>query len=237
MSEKKELIVRKVVEVSDLAIRKNGSAADEAIMAYASDVGDELALQVLSELEPEIMARIVRDHDFTKTSFLGLISRPEDVISIFEADPGTWNNLESASKDEINTLIRDVSDVVTGIILSKEDDEWRTDVFDLLLESEIAMTYVAVPLMARLHNYEYSQENDSYLLRFHYPYEGEGEIGRVWRLMRDLSPKVAKVIGSMVSGHHKVQNSFWSARVALTGLQAEKAGEKTEIAQQMFEPL
>lgn len=89
-------------KIADIALRSSGLAADSAVMAYASQSGDEKAIALMSAVEPAILARIVREHDVSKPSFIGLLSRPEDVVSIFSADPAS----RGSSQKEIQKAYR-----------------------------------------------------------------------------------------------------------------------------------
>ena len=246
-----------IADVSDIAIRKDGVKADELLMSVASQYGDERAKDILSQLDPAIMARIVREHDVTKESILGLLVSPQEVAAILDADPTTWHNIEQASQDEIIKLMRDVADVITGLLLSHVDDEiWLAQTFDAIAESDSALMYFVAPMVAC--GARQSMAFRQRTLRFPYPYDEDGNIGHVFRLMREYAPFVADQVIGIVSeyvneaslrekepdtiglhmGGERVSFAFQEALHILVRLQTEKSVEDvTKITSQMFEPL
>jgi hypothetical protein len=247
-----------IADVSDIAIRKDGIQADELLMSVASEHGDEQAKIILHQLDPAIMARIVREHDVTKESILGHLISPQEVVAILDSDPATWHNIEQASQDEITKLMRDVADVTTGIILSHIDDEvWLARTFDAIAESDSALMYLIAPMVAC--GARRSMALRQKTLRFPYPYDEDGNIGHVFRLMREYAPFVADQVIDIVSEHaneaklrekepdeitglrtggERVSFAFQEALRILVRLQTDKSVEDvTKITEQMFEPL
>lgn len=250
-------ITKIIADVSDIAIRKDGVKADELLMSVASQYGDEQAKGILSQLDPAIMARIVREHDVTKESILGLLVSPQEVAAILDADPATWHNIEQSSQEEITDLMRDVADVITGIILSHSDDEmWLAQTFDAIAESDSALMYLVAPMVAC--GARGSRVLRQKSLRFPYPFDEDGNIGHVFRLMREYAPFVADQVIDIVSEHaneailrekepdetnlhnsrDRVSFAFQEALRIVVRLQTEKSvKDVTKITKQMFEPL
>lgn len=248
--------IQKIIDnVSDLAVRKSGIAADQSLLVVASEHGDDHARQIMTQLQPEVMARIVREHDVTKESILGYLATPRDVAAMMDADPATWHNLGQATHEEIYALMRDVSDVVTGVILSHVEDEvWITETFEAIAESESALMYLIAPMVACGARQTMAFRVKS--LRFPSPHNEDGQIGHIFRLAQTYAPDVCEQIIEIVADHaaeaalrgrdgevfdgegnRRLPFVFQEALGILFQLQAEKSVTDLTTVDQMFEPL
>ena len=222
------LIVVDVTSVTDIALRKSGKAADAALMDIA-EKGDEYALEVVRNLPPTALAQIVREHDYTVPSILGLLCEPSDVVALFEKEPMTWKNV---TKDNVSDFICDVSDIVTSIILSKDDERWRTEVFEAVVESDEAVLYLAIAFLGKV-RYEGREE-----FSFHNLGGGDGTSDELVRSMKELCPKLTDRIAMVVCGK---MDWHYGNEIAVVrevyDLAHATAMKKVQKAENMFESL
>ena len=222
------LVVADATSVTDIALRESGKAADAALMDIAEN-GDEYALEVVRNLSPAALAQIVREHDYTVPSILGLLCEPSDVVALFEKEPMTWR---SVTEDNVSDFIRDVSDVVTSIILSKDDEEWRQETFEAIAESDDATLYVAIAFLGKV-RHEVGEE-----FSFHNLGGGVGTLDELLRSMKELCPELITRIAMVVCGK---MNWHYGNEIAVVrevyNHAHSKAMQKVQEAESMFESL
>jgi hypothetical protein len=181
-------------KISEIAV-KSGTMADNALSALAENKGDAYALEVARQLPPSAKSSIVREHDFTKPSLLGLLSEPSDIVNVMAGDPITWPNPNHMSDNEILQFLEDIRTLIASLILSKEDDEmWLREVFDEIMESENAMLFMSIAFADFVRDTGFKYE-------FHIPYshQGHGNIGHLHHLMCVHAPNMLKRIGTIAT--------------------------------------
>ena len=221
-------ITEQFTVVADVALRKSGSAADAMLMEIAEQ-GDDIALEVVRSLPPSATAAIVREHDYTKPSMLGLLSKPEDVVSLFVNDPKTWGNIY---EENVEDFICDIRDVTTSVILSKDDDVWRSEVFDAIAESDSALLYLAVAFSG--HVFHDGGESFS----FHFRDYGDGTLAHLHREMSAHNQSLTQRVAMIVCGHMDWHYGNEFAILQKIHKRAQNITLKgVEEVQGMFEPL
>jgi hypothetical protein len=221
-------VVTEARRISEIAV-KSGVIADSVLSALA-EKGDEYALEVVRQLPPSAKSSIVREHDFTKPSLLGLLSEPSDIVNVIVGDPITWPNPEHMSDDAILQFLEDIRTLVTSLILSKEDDEmWLREVFDEIMESENAMLFMSIAFADFVRDTGFKYE-------FHIPYshQGHGTLGHLHRLMSAHAPDMLECIGDIASRH---MSREWRTALADVRAHAQNIEVEVEGVSNMLEDL
>jgi DNA integrity scanning protein DisA with diadenylate cyclase activity len=184
-------------EVAHIALQKSGVAADYMLMNIA-ERGDKHALEVVRLLPPSAKSAIVREHDFTKPSLLGLLSEAKDVVDIMVGDPITWPNVNSMDEEGVKSFAEDITSIVTSLLLAKDGEEWLDSVFEEISNSEKATFFVAIAFIGCV-------SNDGESFCFGRAKSGDGTIEHVYRLMRASNDELTKRIGAIVAGYESWQ--------------------------------
>ncbi len=232
---KKELTIAENVSlVSDIAMRKSGAAADNALMAIA-EKGDEFALEVLRDVPPHVKARIIHDHDFSKPSFIGMLSSPEEVAKAMAADPSTWvTKPELMDNEKLQETMRDIRDFVTGVLLAKDDEDWQINILKAVSESEEAMLYLAIPYVGHV---QFNKTEDLYAFDFSYNESCDGEIGHLHRIMKEHAPELEQKLGAILDGGEYRYSSVIDAMTTLYETTNKQTDKALDIAKDMLEDL
>ncbi len=249
MSENYSIVLAEIASLAMTSPQK----ADNELMAFASKEGDEAAVELMADLPPAVLAIMMRVGDITVPAFTALLSDPEQAIKVMEVDPDTWRNLTTFYRGEshrplslsgvpdLNSLIvRDIGDIITSIILPRKNDaHWVADFCRLLKQSEKAMQYIAVPFIAcggpipdesALDNEELTEEEDAdFTTRwsFPYPYNEEGAIGEVYRVIAACDPELEQELFELIA------DTETPIHVLLQSLQEPEVGDEGD---KMFEP-
>ncbi len=247
-----------VETISDLALRSSVERADEAIMKYADEGGDEQAISLLENLEPAVLAKIIDGFDIGKPSFLALVSSPEQAIRIIRADPRNWRAYIEGDQDYLDELIPSMANVLRTIVIGHENDgKWLHNFFEIVQEDETVILYMSLPFAyfcegkisnpadAILGSEDESaidpddrEDDNSFEIKddrveFPYPFNQSGEIGHIYYLMEEHHPVLAKKFLRIILGEDK-DFSFRDVLEVVLALRSEGEGEKEA---DMFLPL
>lgn len=220
-----------------MAAMKSGKDGEIALASLADAQGDEAALEVMSNLSPHVLVRIVKEFDYSCPSVTGMITTPEHVVKILSADPANWADVLNMGDEEITKTLEDIKALVISLVLCHDSDEWRQKTLEAIAKNETAMLYLTISFIGRFKCKATSKDeeidiSDIENLFLNHEVE-EGEIWHLFEEVKRLTPKIGeKIIQIAMDAISKHEGLLRLQEIA-----KQDSVKTTKKADDMFVPL
>ena len=124
-------------------VKESPEAGEKALAKIAHREGDEVAVQILEKISVQDLSAMLLQADFSTLSVSGLLLTPEMVVGVMEYIPSTWRNYST------ETVLKEVADLLTFLLLGRDDEEWFCSTMDAISFSEVAICFLALPYWSK----------------------------------------------------------------------------------------
>jgi len=140
----KKQLAKKVKSIKDITTT-SGRKAEEAFMAIAHVEGDKAAMAVLTELNPEELGKILKDHDATIPSIAAWLAEPEQIAQLFAKSPADWKDV---TKENIIEIQENVLSLLASVILTSKEER-QAEILEAIKEIPAAIFYLCLPFIGQ----------------------------------------------------------------------------------------
>ncbi|RLE45510.1 hypothetical protein DRJ25_05560 [Candidatus Woesearchaeota archaeon] len=196
-NDEKILAVTKAASHISTLVEKSELQAEMALSDIASENGDEFALEVLKQMPPLQIAKIIRSRDFSCPSIISPLATPELVVEFFRKEPLLWEmeNEKTFQSYDGNIILN----LISMIIIGQEDDGKRAEILEAVAEDEISFEYLMQPFIG----WEARAETDFLLENTEIEF---GSADHLFEVILKTAPRVAQKILKNIGRY----NPIWS---------------------------
>lgn len=138
-------------EIEELCVESTQDA-EKALSIYIEEHGDVALAEVLQEIHPLSLARIISEHDFSKPTLAHWLISKEKLIDICKHLPLLWyNELQSEGESldviKIERIQLKSIDIFLTILSSLNSDEERSKFIELVISDDASFDYILLPFV------------------------------------------------------------------------------------------